>query len=72
MEYAKPGDIKKKCAPNAIMTFLEYLLDYASEDTKKIGTKMIEEQLQGLNPKLQENIKKKINKIHSGERDIYV
>ena len=44
MEYAKPGDIHKFCQPNAVFTLLEYLLDYASPETKKIGLERIEQE----------------------------
>ncbi|MBQ6838571.1 MAG: [Clostridia bacterium] len=33
------------CHPNALMTLTEYLEDYASDETKKIGYKLIEEEL---------------------------
>ena len=45
MELAKPGQIKFMCDPNALSTFTEYLMDYASEDTKKIGQKLIADKL---------------------------
>ena len=41
MDLAKPGIIQNLCRPNAILTFEEYLEDYASEPVKKSGEKMI-------------------------------
>jgi 2-iminoacetate synthase len=38
MEFAIPGFIKRFCQPNALSTLMEYLTDYASEETKKAGT----------------------------------
>ncbi len=35
MDLAKPGEIKHHCDPNALSTFEEYLLDYASEPTRE-------------------------------------
>ncbi|MBQ3059710.1 MAG: [Desulfovibrio sp.] len=35
MDLAKPGLIKARCAPNALSTFAEYLMDYASEEDRK-------------------------------------
>jgi 2-iminoacetate synthase len=69
MEYAKPGDIKKKCVPNALFTFKEYLDDYASEKTKILGEKIIKEQLHKLND---EKINNLFSKIKKGKRDLYV
>ncbi|MBR3865526.1 MAG: [Clostridia bacterium] len=45
MSLCKTGQILNCCHPNALMTLSEYLEDYASEETKKIGYKMVEEEL---------------------------
>ena len=45
MSLCKSGQILNCCHPNALMTLTEYLEDYASEETKKIGYKLIEEEL---------------------------
>ena len=45
MDLAKPGDIKEHCDPNALSTFLEYLIDYASPETRAAGEKLIAETL---------------------------
>ncbi len=45
MSLCKNGQIQNCCHPNALMTLKEYLTDYASEETKAIGDKIIEEQL---------------------------
>lgn len=42
MSLCKSGQIQNCCHPNALMTLKEYLMDYASEDTRKIGEKLIE------------------------------
>ena len=41
MDLAKPGLIQKFCQPNALVTFKEYLEDYASPETKQAGLKAI-------------------------------
>jgi len=71
MEYAKPGDIKKKCLPNALYTFQEYIDDYASDETKQMGEEMIKKTLEDVPSEIKENIIKNLNKIRSGKRDIY-
>lgn len=45
MEYAIPGFIEKFCTPNALLTLKEYLLDYASPETKKDGLAVINREL---------------------------
>ncbi len=45
MSLCKNGQILNCCHPNALMTLSEYLVDYASEDTKKVGFELIEREL---------------------------
>ena len=55
MSLCKSGQISNCCHPNALMTLTEYLVDYASEKTRKIGYQMIEKELKNI-PK--ENVRK--------------
>jgi 2-iminoacetate synthase len=48
MEYAKPGFIQNFCTPNALATLEEYLVDYASPETREIGEKAIDRELEQL------------------------
>ena len=45
MSLCKSGQILNCCHPNALMTLTEYLVDYASPETKEIGFRMVEEEL---------------------------
>ena len=45
MSLCKSGQILNCCHPNALMTLAEYLVDYASPETKAIGFDMIEKEL---------------------------
>lgn len=45
MSLCKNGQIQNCCHPNALMTLEEYLMDYASEETKEIGERLIEKEL---------------------------
>ena len=45
MALCKNGQILNCCHPNALMTLTEYLTDYASEETKAIGTKLVDEEI---------------------------
>ena len=45
MEFAIPGFIKRFCTPNALTTFMEYLVDYASPETAKSGLAQIQAEL---------------------------
>ena len=52
------------------MTLKEYLMDYASEDTKKIGEKMIEKELENIpNEKVRKICKEHLKDIENNKRD---
>lgn len=70
MSLLKSGQIVNCCHPNALMTFKEYLLDYASEDTLKKGEVLIQKELENVpNEKIREKAREYINELVHGERD---
>lgn len=71
MELAKSGNIGKICTPNALTTFKEYLKDFADEKTQLEGEKFLEEQLEKEPEAIRNKTKKMIEKIESGEHDVY-
>ena len=72
MEFSVPGFIKRYCTLNAILTLSEYLMDYAPEKTKIKGWNVIEKNLQELEKSQNiAELKKRIERIKSGERDLY-
>lgn len=72
MSLAKTGNIHNVCLPNAIMTFKEFLLDYADEELKAIGEKTIEHNFQNIeSDKIKEETRKRLERISAGERDLY-
>lgn len=72
MEFSVPGFIKRYCTPNAILTLTEYLVDYGTPAQKEKGFKLIEKNLDQLNGHQNaEEVKKRIDKIIAGERDLY-
>lgn len=48
MSLCKTGQIQNCCHPNALMTLKEYLMDYASEETKAIGEALIQAELSNI------------------------
>ena len=71
MEVCKSQHIHNFCHPNAILTLKEYLEDYASEETKKIGLKLIQNELQNFNDnqKVKNTVLDDLHKIEAGQRD---
>lgn len=72
MEFSVPGFIKRYCTPNAMLTLTEYLVDYGTPIQKEKGFKLIEKNLHQLNGHQNaEEVRKRIDKIIAGERDLY-
>jgi 2-iminoacetate synthase len=70
MTLCKNGQILNCCHPNALMTLKEYLEDYASDDTRKIGEALIKEELKKIpNEKVRKIAEEHINDISGGKRD---
>ena len=46
MSLCKSGQIANCCHPNALMTLTEYLVDYASDETKQVGFDLIARELE--------------------------
>lgn len=70
MSLCKSGQISNCCLPNALMTLKEYLCDYASDDTKQVGDKLIHEQLDQIkSDKVRDIVIKQLHLIAEGQRD---
>lgn len=70
MALCKNGQIQNCCHPNALMTLKEYLMDYASEETRAIGEALIEAELKNIpREQTREICKDHIAKIEQGIRD---
>lgn len=70
MSLCKAGQIQNCCHPNALMTLKEFLMDYASDDTKAIGEAMIEKEIDNIGKdKIKDIVRERLVKIENGERD---
>lgn len=69
MSVCKSGQIQNCCHPNALMTLEEYLMDYASPETKALGDKLIEKSLLSIpNEKVRQICKDHINDIKNNNK----
>ena len=69
MTLCKNGQIQNCCHPNALMTLTEFLQDYATEETKRVGYEMIERELDKIpNDKVKEIAMKNIEDIKNSNR----
>jgi len=72
MEFAIPGFIKKFCTPNAVLTFLEYMEDYASPQTRAAGMRQIQRELKRMpDGARKRRLLERIELIKEGDRDLY-
>jgi 2-iminoacetate synthase len=72
MSLAKSGEIHNVCQPNAILTFKEFLMDYATPETKKLGDILIREHLEKIEePNVRKLTEKRLAQIEQGARDFY-
>ena len=70
MEICKQQQIHNFCHPNAIITLKEYLEDYASDETKKVGAELLLKEIETLqDEKIKQIVKDDLLKIEQGERD---
>lgn len=71
MPLAKSGQIGNCCLPNALLTFEEYLKDFADDELKEIGQKMIDNEIQNVpNEKQRAKAIDYLKRIRDGERDL--
>ncbi len=72
MNLSKPGEIHKFCRPNGILTFAEYLEDFAEDGIYEKGNKLIKFYLEKIEDKnLLKETKSRLAKIKEGKRDLY-
>ncbi len=72
MALAKAGEIKELCQPNALLTFKEFLLDFASSQTQQVGEKTITNFVESVAAVREKtNLAKKLAAIDKGMRDVY-
>ncbi len=70
MALCKSRQILNCCHPNALMTLQEYLEDYASPETKAVGEKLIERELDNIpNEKVRAKTIENLAAIKTGSRD---
>ncbi|MBE6924227.1 MAG: [FeFe] hydrogenase H-cluster radical SAM maturase HydG, partial [Ruminococcaceae bacterium] len=70
MSLCKSGQINNCCLPNALMTLKEYLMDYASPETRAVGERLIAQQLKNIpREKSRQIVAQRLECIAQGQRD---
>ena len=69
MSLCKSGQIQNCCHPNALMTLQEYLMDYASPETRAIGDRIIDREILNVpNPKARAIVTENLRLIRENNR----
>ncbi|MBF0478422.1 MAG: [FeFe] hydrogenase H-cluster radical SAM maturase HydG [Candidatus Omnitrophica bacterium] len=75
MDLLRSGQEGKFCKLNAVLTFKEWIDDFASEETKKVAEPLLEKEIgeiQERMPNLYPKFKELYDRIVRGERDLYI
>lgn len=73
MALAKSGSIQNVCEPNAIMTLLEFALDYGDEELiNKVNRVIYEDMATIKNERIKSLLEDNLKKIKEGKRDLYL
>lgn len=73
MSLAKTGQIQNVCEPNALMSLVEYALDYGDDEIMDKVNKLIENIKNDFEKKnVREMVEQRIERLKNGERDLYV
>jgi 2-iminoacetate synthase len=72
MKLAKTGNIQYLCRPNAILTFKEYLLDYAPAELKISGEIVLKKEIEKIGDRNRKaETRRRLRRIEYGERDLF-
>lgn len=72
MQLAKSGQIQNICGPNALMTLMEFILDYGDEEILLQGQNVIYREANKISrPEIKDVVLKNLERIKSGERDLF-
>jgi 2-iminoacetate synthase len=72
MDLAKPGLIKEHCSPNALSSCMEYMMGYASPETKKAGEKLVDHELKTMPGSIGKTANELVGRVRKNERDVFV
>lgn len=72
MDLAKPGLIKAHCSPNALSSCMEYMMGYASPETRKVGECLVNHELEAMKDSVGKTAKTLVDRVRKNERDVFV
>lgn len=72
MQLARAGTIQDVCTPNALLTLMEYMLDYGDEELMRKGLGLIERETAGIeNTQVKKTLAQYLEAMRQGKRDLF-
>ena len=72
MDLAKPGLIKEHCSPNALSSCMEYMMGYASPETRAVGEKLVDRELVTMPGSVGKTANELVGRVRKNERDVFI
>ena len=73
MALAKSGEIKNVCLPNALLTLLEYAIDYGDEEFQVAAKALVDKEINNIgDTKVRQLVERNISKTLAGRRDLFL
>jgi 2-iminoacetate synthase len=72
MDLAKPGLIKEHCSPNALSSCMEYLMGYASPETRATGERLVNQELRTMPGMVGVTANELVARVRQNEKDVFV
>jgi 2-iminoacetate synthase len=73
MQLAKSGQIQNVCGPNALMTLMEFILDFGDEEIFQQGKALIDREAQLIKREdIRNLLLRNLERLQNGERDLYL
>lgn len=73
MQLAKSGNIQNVCQPNALMTLMEYAMDFGDDELRERVFGILDKEVEKIkSPEMKELTIKNLKLIKEGQRDLFV
>ncbi|MGL5232837.1 MAG: [FeFe] hydrogenase H-cluster radical SAM maturase HydG, partial [Fusobacteriaceae bacterium] len=73
MQLAKSGNIQNVCQPNALMTLMEYAMDFGDDELRERVFGILNKEIEKIkSPEMKELTIKNLKLIKEGQRDLFV
>lgn len=72
ISMVRQGDIRSLCGPNSLASFMEFLLNYATPYTRRLGESVLNEKLNQMDEQERGAAERLLQKVRSGRMDEFI